>query len=67
VKGRLANIYSLVAEATRAGAMPSVIAFFRGRPGKRPLAPLPAHDPRHVLRTAPGSGLRATHSGNHLL
>lgn len=64
VGGKFANIHPILPEAGRSGSMPSLLEFFRSRPGKRPAAPLPAHDPRAGLRAPPSSGLRVTWLGH---
>jgi L-ascorbate metabolism protein UlaG (beta-lactamase superfamily) len=63
VDGAFRNIHPVLPELQRA-PMPPLFDFFRNRPGKRPLAPLPALDPRPGWRAPPVTGLRATWLGH---
>jgi L-ascorbate metabolism protein UlaG (beta-lactamase superfamily) len=64
VDGAFRNIHPVLPQLQQRAPMPPLLDFFRGRPGKRPLAPLPALDPRPGWQAPPATGLRATWLGH---
>lgn len=64
VDGRFRNVHPIMPGLKTGVPMPPVLDFFRDRPGKKPLAALPMHDPRADWQQPPESGLRATWLGH---
>jgi L-ascorbate metabolism protein UlaG (beta-lactamase superfamily) len=67
-RGKFRNIHPVLPELMRGAVpMPPLREFLFGRSLRRPIAPLPAFDPRDTLLRTPESGLRVTWLGHSTL
>lgn len=62
--GAFHNIHPILPHLRGKAPMPPVWDFFRDRPGKQPIAPLPSCDPRPHWQHAPETAVRATWLGH---
>ncbi|HEX6245702.1 MAG TPA: MBL fold metallo-hydrolase [Polyangiales bacterium] len=66
-QGKFRNIHPILPALRERPPMPPILDFFFKRGARRPLAPLPALDPRAALSKPADSGLRATWLGHSTL